>query len=336
MPAKRPSSGKVKTPSKGEITLVCGYPASGKSTVTQQLVDRGCIRLNRDTLGGKVDSLATRLDALIEEGERCFVLDNLYATRKSRAPVIQVGKKHGIPVVCWHLQTTLEDAQYNACVRMIERAGKVLSPEECKKHKDPNLFPVAVLYAYRKEFEKPAKAEGFREVIEVPFERRAQAGYKHKGLILDYDGCLRTTKSGAKYPTEPDDVEVLPGRGAVLKKFRQAGYRLLGASNQSGITKGEFTAEEAEACFERTNQLLGVAIEYAYCPHRVPPIACYCRKPGPGMGVQWIEQYKLDRSKTLMVGDMKTDATFAARCGIGFCDADEFFEDDGWEEWLDR
>ena len=23
-----------------------------------------------------------------------------------------------------------------------------------------------------------------------------------------------------------------------------------------------------------------------YCPHKVPPISCYCRKPNPGMGVE--------------------------------------------------
>jgi histidinol-phosphate phosphatase family protein len=248
--------------------------------------------------------------------------------------VIAVGKKHGIPVVCWHMETTLEDAQYNACLRMIDRVGKVLPPEESKIHKDPNLFPVAVLYNYRKEFEKPTTAEGFAQVVEVLFERRPQPGHVNKALILDYDGCLRRTRSGDKYPVDPDDVEVLPGRSDVLRKFQKAGYRLLGASNQSGIAKGELTEEEAEACFERTNKLLGVAIEVAYCPHRVPPISCYCRKPGPGLGVQWIQKYKLDGAKTVMVGDMTTDATFAARCGILYCNADEFFDEGRYKEFL--
>lgn len=344
MPAKRPKSkpaskSKSKPTAKrataGEIVLVCGYPASGKSTVTEELVKKGYVRLNRDTLGGKVDDLLPRLEEHIDEGETNFVLDNLYATKKSRAPVIAVGKKHGIPVLCWHMQTTLEDSQYNACMRMIERTGKVLSPEECKKHKDANLFPVAVLYAYRKEFEAPTSKEGFAEVVAVAFERRSQSGYTKKALILDYDGCLRTTKSGEKYPTDPSDIEILPGRTEVLKKFQKAGYRLLGASNQSGIAKGEFTAEEAEECFEATNRMLGIDIEISYCPHKVPPISCYCRKPGPGLGVQWIEKYQLDRAKTIMVGDMTTDATFAARCGILYCNAEEFFDEGKYEEYLE-
>ena len=82
-----------------------------------------------------------------------------------------------------------------------------------------------------------------------------------------------------------------------------------GISNQSGIAKGELTVADAEACFQRTNELLGVEIEFLYCPHRVPPISCYCRKPQVGLAVQLIEKHKLDRSKTIFVGDMTTDKT---------------------------
>ena len=45
----------------------------------------------------------------------------------------------------------------------------------------------------------------------------------------------------------------------------------------------------------------------------------------PGMGVQFIEKYKLDPSQCIMVGDMKTDQTFAERCGFQFINAQKFF-----------
>lgn len=66
--------------------------------------------------------------------------------------------------------------------------------------------------------------------------------------------------------------------------------------------------------------------EILYCPHKVPPITCYCRKPGPGMGVELIFKYKLDPRKCVYVGDMTTDKTFAARCGFKFEDHTEFFK----------
>src|SRR5499427_4359132 len=196
-----------------------------------------------------------------------------------------------------------------------------------------NITP-AVLFAYRKDYEPPSTSEGFIEVTNVPFVRRP-TGYKNKALWLDYDGCLRRSRSGKKWPTDPDDVETLVGRSEVLKEFVKAGFLLLGASNQSAIAKGELTAAVAEECFRRTNEMLGVDIEIGYCPHRVPPITCYCRKPMPGMGVHWLEKYKLDNRRVVMVGDMTTDRTFAARCGVQFCDCEEFFRGGRWRKFLD-
>jgi HAD superfamily hydrolase (TIGR01662 family) len=62
-----------------------------------------------------------------------------------------------------------------------------------------------------------------------------------------------------------------------------------------------------------------------FCPHKVPPISCYCRKPGPGMGVELIVKYKLDPRQCYYVGDLGTDASFAGRCGFQFVDHNEFF-----------
>jgi len=44
------------------------------------------------------------------------------------------------------------------------------------------------------------------------------------------------------------------------------------------------------------------------------------------MGVVFIEKYKLDPSKCLMVGDRGEDKTFAARCGFKFQFAESFFK----------
>src|SRR4051794_26343142 len=93
-----------------EILLVMGYPASGKSTYVQQKLAQGYRRLNRDTLGGSLDALAARMDAEIAAGERSFVLDNTYPTVESRRAVLEVAKKHGIPVRCLFLETSIEDA----------------------------------------------------------------------------------------------------------------------------------------------------------------------------------------------------------------------------------
>ena len=71
---------------------------------------------------------------------------------------------------------------------------------------------------------------------------------------------------------------------------------------------------------------LGVSFhEVRYCPHRVPPLSCYCRKPGPAMGVELIAKHALDPRQCIYVGDMTTDRSFAERCGFQFVDHGEFF-----------
>jgi len=327
-PAASPASATLAFSDKQEVVLVGGYPAGGKTTLTQQFLDRGYERLNRDTVGGKVDDLLPRLDSLVAAG-KSVVLDNLYATAASRAGTIKIAKKHGVPIRFVMMASTLEDAQFNACLRMVERCGRVLHPEEHGKgpHKDdPGLFPVAVLYKYRKELEEPTTGEGFTSVEKVPFVRRFPAEWVNKAVIFDFDGTLRTHVGKEKYPLQPSEVRAMVERAPRIREWAAKGYQLFGASNQSGVAKGTLTAAAAAACFVETLRQMGIAFDVVkFCPHKVPPISCYCRKPGPGMGVELIVTYKLDPRQCYYVGDLGTDASFAARCGFQFVDHNVFF-----------
>src|SRR5262245_50358313 len=80
---------KKKGTSACELVLVAGFPAGGKTTVTKTLTDQGYTRLNRDTVGGAVDDLLPKLAELLAAG-KSVVMDNLYATRTSRAGAIAV------------------------------------------------------------------------------------------------------------------------------------------------------------------------------------------------------------------------------------------------------
>lgn len=309
---------------KQEVVALMGIQASGKTSVSKEYIDKGYISLNRDKIGGSLEKLVPLLTDELSKGHN-VLLDNTFGTIKARAPFIKACQDKGVPIRCVHMSTSIEDAQFNAAKRIIEKTGKLLSPEEMKNHKDPNVFPVAVLFAYQKSFEEPTVGEGFSSVEKVKFVRRNDPEYCNKALILDYDGTLRKTKSGQDYPLESGDIEALPGRKETLQKYKDAGYRLLGVSNQSGIGKGKLSNGAAKACFDKTNELVGHDIEYVYCPHGSFPIACYCRKPLPGWGVHFIEKYKLDASKCIFVGDMTSDKTFAKRCGFQYKDQAAFF-----------
>lgn len=322
--------------SKPELVLVGGMPAGGKTTVTQRYVDQGYERLNRDLVGGKVDDLLPKLDVLLSSGKR-VVMDNLYATIESRAGAVKVASKLKVPVTFILMDTSLEDAQFNACLRMVQKTGRVLHPDDHKKapyKDDPNLFPVAVLYKYRKEFQKPTSDEGFTVKTEK-FVRQYPANWVNKAVIFDFDGTLRTHVGDEKYPVKPEQVRAFTERTPKILEWAKKGYLLLGASNQSGIAKGNLTDADALACFHETLKQMHLHVDnpsegyyiqdVLYCPHKVPPITCYCRKPGPGMGVELIAKYKLDPRQCIYVGDMTTDKSFAGRCGFKFVDHDEFF-----------
>lgn len=306
-----------------EIIITVGYNGAGKTSLAESYFATHH-RLNRDIEGKGLGDLIPLLVAEIIRGKKRFILDNTYPTKESRKPIIEVGNEHNIPVRCLWLDTKIEDAQVNITTRMVKQYGKILAPSEISKAKQPNTFPPAVIFRYRKQFEKPTVNEGFAEVKKLKFKRR-ESDYDGKALILDYDGTLRQCKSGNKFPVKPDDVELLPGRREVLLRYQEQGYRLLGVSNQSGIAKGTLSEQDAIDCFERTNELLGVDIEYSFCPHRPAPISCWCRKPMPGGIIAFIEKYKLSLDNTIFVGDMKTDQTCAKRAGVKYFDATDFF-----------
>jgi HAD superfamily hydrolase (TIGR01662 family) len=318
-----------------EIIIIMGIQAAGKSTIVKDYVSRGYKRLNRDDMGGNLAKLNSTLELLLTTGTEKFVLDNTYGTIESRKEVISIAKKYDCDIKCVWLNTKIEDAQYNASHRILKKfifdqspqfkVHEILGPNCTKLIKDQCCVPSIAQYAYKKSFVIPTLSEGFTSIGKIDFKRTPNLG-KNKAIILDYDGTLRKTKSGKKYPTDTADIVILQNRLSVLQKLLHEGYKLLGVSNQSGVEKGVLSEETVIECFEETNKLLGLSIDYQFCPHHSFPIRCYCRKPLPGLGVYFIEKYQLNASQCIMVGDYTSDKTFASRCGFMYSDANDFFK----------
>jgi HAD superfamily hydrolase (TIGR01662 family) len=317
-----------------EIVVVAGPPAGGKSTFVEPFVKMGYVRVNRDEVGGSLKPGGrsyTLIREAFDQGTVSFVLDNIYATREDRAVVLMLGRDLGLPVRLIWLETDQGQAQFFAARRQFQRYGRVFSEADYKAHRnDPNMFPPAAQFAYWKRVERPDPTEGFSVVEFHPVEIRLGPEYQNKAVILDYDGTLRVTKSGRHYPSDPADIEILPNRATVLRQFVQQGFMLLGASNQSGISRkpgDEKYVSEADAvrCFEATNRLLGFAIPVLFAPDSAGVPKTYWRKPCPGVGVTLIETYKLNPAACIMVGDRWEDRGFADRCGFQYHDAEDFF-----------
>lgn len=308
-----------------ETVIICGPQASGKSSIVKEFPNH--TRLNRDTIGGKMQGLEKLMEEALSKGKD-VVLDNTFCTSEDREPFIKIAKKYNSIIKCIYMDTSVEDCLINACVRMIENYGKIPKNIEDDKSKHPDMFPPAPIYKYFKRVNKPSKDEGFDSLEFRKFSRQWPKYLKNKAIIFDYDGTLRYTNGGnGKYPTCEEEQGYYTNRHEVIKKYKEQGYILLGASNQSGIAKGHLTEDMAKKLFDLTNKNIGFDIEYSFCPHSVPPIKCYCRKPGPAMGVEFIFKHNLNPSETIMVGDMKTDETFAKRLGFKFIHVDNFFKE---------
>ena len=310
-----------------EVIMIVGYHASGKTSKAQEFIDQGYVHVNRDKAGGKIIELVEPMAEHLKAG-KSVVLDNTFPTVDGRSPFIAMATSLGVKVRCFLMMTTIEEAQFNFCRRMVQKFGKCLLPEEVNKTKSPNIFPPAAMFGYRKRYEAPSLDEGFESIEKVPYVRVLGPEYVNKAIILDYDGTLRTSSGQFKYPADANDVVLIDGasRGRTLVGCQSNGYMLLGVSNQSGVAKGVVTDAGVDAAFKKTNEMLGLDIEYLYDATRIPPMVSWGRKPMPGLGVVFIEKYKLDPAQCIMVGDQTSDKTFAKRCGFQFEHADKFFD----------
>jgi aryl-alcohol dehydrogenase-like predicted oxidoreductase/predicted kinase/histidinol phosphatase-like enzyme len=307
----------------GDVVLVMGLPGAGKSTIAAELVGGGYERLNRDDAGGRLADLVPVLDARLAAGTRRVVLDNTYGSRASRNAVIETAWKHGVPARCMWLQTSLEEAQVNVAQRLVARYGTLPGPEDLRRaaRDDPGALAPGVLFRYRRELEPPEASEGFARVDALAFQRRPRAGYDNRALIVWYDGVVRTSRSGARTPRSADDLVVRTEWRDVLRRHRDEGSLLLGLSWHPEVAAGTMTADDVEAVFARTHELLGVEIDHAWCPHGDGPAVCWCRKPLPGLGVVLIERHRLDPARCLYVGHDASDRAFARALGFEYCDA---------------
>lgn len=135
-------------------------------------------------------------------------------------------------------------------------------------------------------------------------------------LFLDRDGVMLVEKD---YLCDPSQVELEAGVGEALCRARQAGYRLVGVSNQSGLGRGRFGEAEFDAVMSRFAALLeaaGCPLDgFFYCPH-APQAGCRCRKPELGLLEEAAREMRWDRSRSWVVGDKISDVDLARAAGL--------------------
>jgi|GEM_PF-34382 len=149
-----------------------------------------------------------------------------------------------------------------------------------------------------------------------------EALFPNKAIFLDRDGTLILNRH---YGSDPDGIELLDGVVEGLLALREAGYKLILISNQSGVARGYFDEGAVSRMHDRLQRMLdrhGAALDgLEYCPHHpegvTPPYAveCACRKPAPGMLRRAARKHGVDLSASWMVGDIEADVEAGRRSG---------------------
>lgn len=141
--------------------------------------------------------------------------------------------------------------------------------------------------------------------------------------FFDRDGVLNHDYG---YVHRPEDFRWIDGAKESILACNRAGFFVFVVTNQSGIGRGLYSAQEVRDLhnfMRRDLQLLGAEMDdFAFCPHHpealVPEFRriCECRKPAPGMILELLRKWPVRRSGSFLVGDKESDLQAAAAAGI--------------------
>jgi len=137
-----------------------------------------------------------------------------------------------------------------------------------------------------------------------------------KLVVLDRDGVINADSD--QYIKSPEEWMPIPGSLEAIARLTQAGFRVVVATNQSGLGQGLFDMATLNAIHNKmhkaVNQLGGRIDAVFFCAH-AQDAGCSCRKPQPGMLLEIAERFKLVLAGVPAIGDSLRDLQAASAAG---------------------
>lgn len=144
-----------------------------------------------------------------------------------------------------------------------------------------------------------------------------------RAAFLDRDGVINVDLG---YVVRQADFRFVPGVLEAARTLAERGFALVVITNQSGIARGLYTADDfhrltrwmRERFAEAGAPLAGVY----FCPHHPTEgqgayrVNCTCRKPAPGMLLAAAHELGLDLSRSVLFGDRRSDLEAAYAAGV--------------------
>jgi D-glycero-D-manno-heptose 1,7-bisphosphate phosphatase len=146
----------------------------------------------------------------------------------------------------------------------------------------------------------------------------AKINYMNKALFLDRDGVINVEKN---YVYRIEDFEFIDGIFELCHKYIDHGFLILVITNQAGIAKGFYSVDD----FLKLTDWMIVQFrkkridikKVYYCPH-FPDVdsPCECRKPNPGMILRAANEFDLDLTQCVLIGDKESDLQAGRNAGM--------------------
>ncbi len=139
---------------------------------------------------------------------------------------------------------------------------------------------------------------------------------KYPAVFLDRDG---TINEEVGYLNDLSRLRLLPGVADALKMLKNAGFKLIVITNQSGVARGyfskEFVFKTHELIQKRLFKKRVLLDDFFICFHH-PDENCNCRKPKPGLILEAVRKHSIDLKRSYIIGDKITDIETGKNLGI--------------------
>jgi D-glycero-D-manno-heptose 1,7-bisphosphate phosphatase len=142
---------------------------------------------------------------------------------------------------------------------------------------------------------------------------------KIRTVFLDRDGVLNKKAPEGEYVGSVRELHLLPAVPESIARLNRAGLRTIVVSNQRGISKGLYTADDVQEIHSAIQEQLGKhgarLDAFLVCPHDLDE--CDCRKPLTGMFEQAAQAFpEVKANESVMIGDSFVDIEFGRRLGM--------------------
>lgn len=139
---------------------------------------------------------------------------------------------------------------------------------------------------------------------------------KRSAVFIDRDGVICENRSD--YVTAWSEFSFIAGAIEAIASLTRGRARLFVVTNQSAVGRGLMSRRQLDVIHEKMLDYIGGAggkIEsILVCPHH-PDDGCACRKPLPGLLTEAGNRFKVELTRSFLIGDHHTDIQAGARAG---------------------